>query len=199
VLGKWGIPSNWKARRNTGSKETLTIRNANTILNFSKPLENADVFGFNYRYIFDEFRPFFSGETALFENDARPYGWHENGLANRDVLTHSIEKLHEYYLRAITDRAVRFLQTKAGLRPIDAANQFRLGSLAAPFFLHYLTHAPHLPLVPARQFIGTSEAGLYGDFVVDLDYSFGRLVGRRSAACICIKPLASVFLKHSAC
>ena len=150
--------------------------NAARIIDFSKPLENADVFGFNYRYIFDDFRPFLPGETKPFEKNARPYGWHENGSASRDVLTHSIEKLHECFLRAITDRAIRYLQTKAGLRPSDSSNQFKINSSVAPFFLHYLTHAPHLPLTPAHQFIGASEAGLYGDFVVDLDYSFGRLV-----------------------
>ena len=158
------------------SSETLSIMNAARIIDFSKPLENADAFGFNYRYIFDDFRPFLPGETKRFENDARPYGWHENGLASRDVLTHSIEKLRECFLRAITDRAIRYLQTKAGLRPIDSSNQFKITSLAAPFYLHYLTHAPHLPLTPAQQFVGISSAGLYGDFVFDIDYSFGRLV-----------------------
>jgi len=176
VFGKWGIPSNWKDRRKSTSAETLSIMNAARIIDFSKPLENADVFGFNYRYIFDDFRPFLPGETKPFEKNARPYGWHENGSASRDVLTHSIEKLHECFLRAITDRAIRYLQTKAGLRPSDSSNQFKINSSVAPFFLHYLTHAPHLPLTPAHQFIGASEAGLYGDFVVDLDYSFGRLV-----------------------
>jgi hypothetical protein len=146
------------------------------ILNFSKPVENADIFGFNYRYLFDDFRPFLPGETAPFEGDLRPFGWHENGLADRDILTHSIAKFHEIFLRAITDRSICFLQTKAGLRSKDANNKFRITSLEAPFFLHYLTHAPHLPLAPAQQFIGTSGLGLYGDFIVDLDYNFGRLV-----------------------
>jgi arylsulfatase A len=176
VLGKWGIPSNWDARRRDGVDVELSAKNANEIIDFAKPLQNADIFGFAYRYIYDEHRPFLSGETAPYEGTERPYGWHENGFAVRDILAHSADALHESYLRAITDRSVRYIQTKAGLRPASGS-QFRVrGRTETPFYLHYLTHAPHLPLVPAAQFVGSSQAGLYGDFVVNLDYSLGRLM-----------------------
>jgi hypothetical protein len=154
----------------------LSAKNANQVIDFSKPLKNADIFGFAYRYIYDEHRPFLSGETAPYQGMERPYGWHENGFAVRDILTHSADALHESYLRAITDRSVRYIQTKAGLRP-SIGSKFRIqGGTETPFYLHYLTHAPHLPLVPAAQFVGCSQAGLYGDFVVNLDYSLGRLM-----------------------
>lgn len=175
VVGKWGIPSNWDARVRNGVKEELTAINAAYIVDFRKPLQNADMFGFSYRYIYDEQRPFILRETAPYEGTIQPFGWHENGFAVRDILAHSAEELHESYLRAITDRAVRYIQTKAGLR-VDPGKRFRITDNDAPFFLHYLTHAPHLPLVPAAQFKGMSEVGDYGDFVINLDYSLGRLM-----------------------
>jgi arylsulfatase A len=174
IMGKWGIPSNWDARLREGVTERLSYDNAAEIVDFSKPLENAEGCGFDYRYIFDESRPFLVGETESFEGNPQPFGWHENGFAVRDILTHTQDELHEYYLRAITDRAVRYIQTQAGLRAPDE-HDFRL-STTSQFYLHYLTHAPHLPIVPAKQFLGSSQAGAYGDFVVDLDYSLGRLM-----------------------
>jgi len=175
VVGKWGIPSDWDSRRKEGVTEKISSENASDVIDFKKPIVSAEAFGFNYRYIFDESRPFLKGETEAFEENPQPFGWHENGFADRDVLTHTQDKLHEYYLRSITDRAVRYIQTKAGLRSKSEAD-FRVGQAASPFYLHYLTHAPHLPIVPARQFHGMSQAGLYGDFVIDLDYSLGRLM-----------------------
>jgi arylsulfatase A-like enzyme len=45
-----------------------------------------------------------------------------------------------------------------------------------PFFLYYAMTTPHNPIVPAREFVGTSRAGTYGDFVVELDHHVGRLL-----------------------
>ncbi|MEX0322709.1 MAG: arylsulfatase [Puniceicoccaceae bacterium] len=175
VIGKWGIPSNWDMRVRDGETRELTAKNVAEVVDFSKPVQNAEMFGFDYRYIYDESRPFLVGETAPYEDNPRPFGWHENGFAVRDILAHSMEELHASYLRAITDRAVRYIQVKAGLRRSDD-NQFRIKDQESPFYIHYLTHAPHLPLVPADQFKGMSKAGIYGDFVVNIDYSLGRLM-----------------------
>ncbi len=45
-----------------------------------------------------------------------------------------------------------------------------------PFFLYLATTNIHHPFTPAAQFIGTSEAGLYGDFVHELDWIVGQVV-----------------------
>jgi arylsulfatase A len=39
-----------------------------------------------------------------------------------------------------------------------------------PFFLYLATTNIHHPFTPAKQFVGTSECGLYGDFVHELDW-----------------------------
>lgn len=45
-----------------------------------------------------------------------------------------------------------------------------------PFFLYAALTAPHLPLVPNEEYRGTSRAGHYGDFVVEVDSFVGALL-----------------------
>lgn len=45
-----------------------------------------------------------------------------------------------------------------------------------PFFLYYSTIQIHHPYTPAPQFRGTSEAGIYGDFIHELDWVVGEIV-----------------------
>ncbi|MEM1294479.1 MAG: sulfatase-like hydrolase/transferase [Verrucomicrobiota bacterium] len=45
-----------------------------------------------------------------------------------------------------------------------------------PFFLYFPTPNIHHPFTPADQFKGTSEAGLYGDFIHEFDWMVGELM-----------------------
>ena len=45
-----------------------------------------------------------------------------------------------------------------------------------PFFLYLPLTSPHYPVVPAPEFRGTSQAGDYGDFVVQTDRVVGRVL-----------------------
>ena len=55
------------------------------------------------------------------------------------------------------------------------AVKFIKSNSKAPFFL-YLPHtAVHLPLVPGKDFKGTSRAGSYGDWVQEIDWSMGEI------------------------
>jgi uncharacterized sulfatase len=44
-----------------------------------------------------------------------------------------------------------------------------------PFFLYVSHIAPHVPLRPGPRFRGKSKAGLYGDFVEELDWTMGEI------------------------
>ncbi len=62
--------------------------------------------------------------------------------------------------RRYTERAISFIQKNAG----------------KPFFL-YLAHTmPHVPLYVSERFNGSSELGLFGDVVQELDWSVGELL-----------------------
>ncbi|MCB9782654.1 MAG: arylsulfatase [Candidatus Omnitrophica bacterium] len=45
-----------------------------------------------------------------------------------------------------------------------------------PFFLYLPLTAPHTPIAPAAQFRGKSEAGLYGDYVNEVDWLVGKVM-----------------------
>lgn len=45
-----------------------------------------------------------------------------------------------------------------------------------PFFLYFATTNIHHPFTPAPRFIGTSEAGRYGDFIHELDWIVGEVM-----------------------
>ncbi len=61
-------------------------------------------------------------------------------------------------------------------RYTEEALQFIDDNKNNPFFL-YLAHTmPHVPIYASEDFIGTSERGLYGDVVQELDWSVGQIL-----------------------
>lgn len=45
-----------------------------------------------------------------------------------------------------------------------------------PFFLYFSLPSPHAPIVPSEQFKGKSEAGGYGDYMVQTDWMVGQVL-----------------------
>jgi len=45
-----------------------------------------------------------------------------------------------------------------------------------PFFLYVALTAPHTPVLPRKDFVGSSEAAAYGDFTQELDWSVGQIM-----------------------
>ena len=45
-----------------------------------------------------------------------------------------------------------------------------------PFFLYMPLTAPHTPIAPTKRFLGMSQAGRYGDFVYEVDWTVGQVV-----------------------
>lgn len=57
-----------------------------------------------------------------------------------------------------------------------------IGKSSQPFFAYVPLAAPHTPWVPNAEFQKTSNAGLYGDFVGEVDHSVGRILDAVKAA-----------------
>lgn len=45
-----------------------------------------------------------------------------------------------------------------------------------PFFIYVSHHIVHTPLLPSKDFVGSSTKGKYGDFIKELDHSTGRIM-----------------------
>lgn len=66
---------------------------------------------------------------------------------------------------------------------LDRAGRFMTDSVGAdqPFFMFLSLHDVHVPRAPAEEFIGQSDAGLYGDTLLELDAAVGKLMARLDA------------------
>ena len=69
----------------------------------------------------------------------------------------------EECLPRLTDRAVKFVRDQKG-------------SKGRPFFLYFPLTAPHTPWAPTAEYKGKSRAGLYGDFVQQVDNTLGQIM-----------------------
>jgi arylsulfatase A-like enzyme len=58
----------------------------------------------------------------------------------------------------------------------DKATQWIRAKQAGPFFLYFATPQIHHPFTPHPRFLGTSECGLYGDFIHELDWMVGEVL-----------------------
>jgi len=80
-------------------------------------------------------------------------------------------------LPELTQRAVGYIEKSARTNPDK------------PFFLYFALTAPHYPVVPAPQFKGKSNAGDYGDFVAQVDWTVGQVLDALSRAGLTEKTL----------
>ncbi len=136
---------------------------------FTKPLIPGPVsHGFDY---------YFGIPASL---DMAPYLYFENDhvVEQPTVPDPGANTPHGYFWRAglraahfefpqvlptLTDKAVAILEERAQHRQ-------------QPFFLYFAMPAPHTPWVPLPEYRGKSGAGLYGDYVVEVDAMIGRVL-----------------------
>ncbi|SDS64109.1 arylsulfatase [Gramella sp. MAR_2010_147] len=67
------------------------------------------------------------------------------------------------YLPYITDASLEFLKNASAKKD-------------KPFFLYYSPYVPHVPLAVSKEFLGSTQAGPYGDYVHELDFYIGKLL-----------------------
>ena len=160
-IGKWHLGWNWPTKDGQPPSSKDGIGN----VDFSKPISGGPIArGFDSYFGVDlpNFPPY-----CFIENDrtvgipsvASPQ---TKGGFNRPgpmVPGWNLTNI----LPEITTRAVHYLE--------DSAE-----SPAKPFFLYFPLTAPHYPIVPASEFKGRSQAGDYGDFVAQVDWTVGEVM-----------------------
>ena len=65
---------------------------------------------------------------------------------------------------------------KTAIQLSRKAEKFIVDNKNEPFFLYYPTTNVHYPITPNEQFVGQSEQGIYGDFIVEFDWAVGRIM-----------------------
>lgn len=154
-IGKWHLGWEWSR---TGDA-----------IDFSKPLRGGPLdWGFDYYFGVDlpNYPPY-----CFIENDRTvgiPTEEKPEDMFGRPGPMMKGWKLEEV-LPKLTEKAVGYIRAKPGERPFTKTRD-------APFFLYFSLTAPHTPIAPSPEFSGTSEAGAYGDFVFQVDWTVGEIM-----------------------
>ena len=172
-IGKWHLGLQWT--RTDGSLEDL---------------DRAEKGGVRPGYAIDYTRPFTGGPLAL--GFDRFFGISASLNMPPFCYLDGDRVLHLPVLKQPRMRDANFLATDEGLRSPDFTNFGVLPRLVGesiafiekqattqpqrPFFLYAALPSPHLPVVTNQEYRGTSQAGEYGDFVVETDAFVGAIL-----------------------
>ncbi len=171
-IGKWHLGLDWAKREAAGlSPDDKTTYAGQPNIDFTKPVRGGptDV-GFDY---------YFGISASL---DMPPYIYIENN--------------HVVGLPTAMGDKAEFLRAGArepGFRAVDVLptlTKKAVGCIAdhaakspdRPLFLYFALTAPHTPVAPADFVKGKSQAGPYGDFVHEVDWTVGEVVRALDAA-----------------
>ena len=165
-VGKWHLGWDW------GLKEKYTKADLEKIsyehVDFSKPINNGprDI-GFDYFYGISASLDM--GPYVYIENDnvvefptEHFEGFRGYKFARSGKISPSFD--HQSSLRHLTEKAVSFINRSIGEKRGN------------PFFLYFPLTAPHTPIIPERKFEGKSGIGPYGDFVLQCDWTVGKIL-----------------------
>lgn len=162
IIGKWHLgfgnqkPVNWNGELNPGPLEL------GFDYYFGVPVVNSHppfVYVRNHYVVgLEADDPFVWGEEA--NTQPFPEKWNRG---NQKI--GGAKKAHSLYI----DRLV-------GTTLKDSAVAFIKRHKEEPFFLYYATTNIHHPFTPAKTFMGSSEAGRYGDFIAELDWIVGEVL-----------------------
>ena len=176
LVGKWHQGIDWKLRDESARDVIRVHPNYQDFgnIDFASPvLKGSRDYGFDYSFgtagsaemnpaTFIENNhatviPTLSSQEAR-EKNGQWYGRDDNIVAEGYTMNALVPTL--------SNKACEFVETATRTRPDQ------------PFFLYYAMTTPHNPIVPHPEFVGTSRAGAYGDFVVELDHHVGRILDK---------------------
>jgi arylsulfatase A len=176
-IGKWHLGWDWPTRDGSGMNEVIALGQWDPAIrnplaekvDFSAEIKNGPVArGFDY---------YFGDDVPNFP----PYCFIEN---NRTIGLPSVDKPDGMFgnpgpmldgwdlsavMPALTRKAVEYIKAGAGEGLFNRDRD-------KPFFLYLPLTAPHTPIAPAADFQGTSNAGAYGDFVQEVDWTVGQVM-----------------------
>lgn len=154
-FGKWGLRHDYSETvlpgREPGELDAYDLQN--------KRLLGAQLVGFDYSWCI----------TYLDKRDSNIKSQFENGKP----LDPTLAPTDPYrWLPDSAEKVVEYLEVHGGAREnaqfgIDTDN---------PFFVYWDPPSPHDPIVPNEAFVGKSGAGLYGDFMLEIDHYVGEML-----------------------
>jgi len=166
-VGKWHLGMDWPFRHpqnpddvKPGDRERIIELSDD--IDYTQPIQNGPLdWGFDEYFGVDvpNFPPycFIEGrQTVGIPDRVKPDGMY--GAPGHMVEGWDLEEI----MPALTRRAVGVIDRRAQ---------------DGPFFLYFPLTGPHTPIAPTAEFRGQSEAGIYGDWVLQMDDAVGQVAG----------------------
>ncbi len=162
-IGKWHLGWDWpivegRSPNRGGGRGVDSVK-----VDFSQPIAGG---------------PITRGFDAYFGHDVPnfpPYAFIEN---DRMVIAPTETKTDQFF--GVPGPMVPGWDPSAEFPELTRRAVDYIGAQAAvpgsPFFLFFTLPAPHTPIIPLEEFRGTSQAGIYGDFVHQVDHSVGQVL-----------------------
>lgn len=176
-IGKWHLGWDWPSRDSSIISDQVTMgqydRASRTAIadkvDFTAEIKNGPLsYGFDY---------YFGDDVPNFP----PYCFIENNKTLGIPLDQKPDSIHgnpgpmlegwrmESVMPALTAKGIEYIRAETG-EGLFKRNRDK------PFFLYFPLTAPHTPIAPAEEFRGKSEAGAYGDFVQQVDWTVGKIM-----------------------
>lgn len=159
AVGKWHLGWNWPTKDGHTAKEKEGQN-----VDYKRPITGGPI-DHGFDYYFGDDVPNFPPYTFI-RNDRVlevPTVVKPDSMFGHKGLMAKEWKL-EQVMHAITRKSVEIIDSVA-----HSDNQ-------EPFFLYFALTAPHTPIAPLDRFKGKSNAGRYGDYVFEVDWSVGQLM-----------------------
>ncbi|HPO07565.1 MAG TPA: arylsulfatase [bacterium] len=176
-IGKWHLGWDWPTSDNSRVNDSVPIGSYEMEKRipfgekvvFSETIRNGPITrGFDYYFGDDvpNFPPycFIENDRTIGIPNARrstaDFGPNGPAMENWDLVQ---------VLPTLTRKATEFIRAKPGEGPFQKARK-------KPFFLYFSLTGPHTPIVPAPEFTGKSRAGIYGDYMCEIDWVVGQVM-----------------------
>jgi|GEM_PF-234720 len=182
IIGKWHLGWDWDAIAKPGAERYVYHERGRTsykpdALDWSQSIPDGPLaHGFDYYF----------GDTVI---NFPPYAWIENdrviGEPDRMVDASLFGEVKEGTWEARPGPMVAGWDPYENIPTTTEKAITKIHEYAAqeqPFFMLFSFPSPHAPIIPADEFDGRSNAGPYGDYVVQTDEVCGELIAALEAA-----------------
>ena len=179
LIGKWHLGWDWTIKENETAENDKTkpynySADIEKKVDFTKPFTGGPTDrGFDYFYGISaslDFPPYVFCENNRVAS--LPDSFFDGPSTNSDTKLQRKQKMQRKGAQSNDFEAAKSLLriTEHSVDYIKQQDQLQ------PFFLYVSFTAPHTPVLPRKEFAGSSKAGIYGDFIQELDWSVGEII-----------------------
>ena len=182
MFGKWHLGLDWQLKDGShistysGIKKEIRAK-----VDFSKPFANGPIdagfdsyFGINASLDFGPYTWLVDKKVQTIPNqelDKKAMGKKNKELKLSELECKQRSMRPDVQAADFDPQTVLLTLTE---RTVDYIEKYNADK---PFFIYLALPSPHTPVFPRKEFLGTSKAGVYGDFISETDWTVGQVIG----------------------